>query len=224
MGPLPADGVQMPDGSFAASEVPDAKRDLAALLRVIAAFDDVHALHLPVVESACVHLAETQAEDGSWGYSGASEDERIFVTGMLGGHFGKTRFARDRMLAAAGDYIAERFSPERVQNFAWRGIAAYAHYFANVPHDAGDGVLQWTGRELERGFRSGRFDAVRTARVLLYADTPALPGGRVEAAEVVPRILSEQAGDGGWLRLEEPALDARIAHTLDALAALAHFA
>jgi hypothetical protein len=222
--PLPAGAVQRSDGSFAVSEAPDAVRDLAALLRVIGALDDVRALHLPVVEHACVHLAATQAEDGSWGPAGAPEDERIFVTGMLGGHFGKTRFARARMLAAAGEYIAERFAPERVQNFAWRAIAAYAHYFANVPHEAGDSVLQWTGRELERGFRAGRFDAVQTARILLYADSPALPGGRVGAPEVVARILSEQAGDGGWLRPEDPASEARVAHTLDALAALVRFA
>jgi hypothetical protein len=85
-------------------------------------------------------------------------------------------------------------------------------------------VLQWTGRELERGFRARRFDAVQTARVLLYADAPALPGGRVAAAEVVPRILAEQAGDGGWLRPEDPAPEARVRHTLDALAALVRFA
>jgi hypothetical protein len=128
------------------------------------------------------------------------------------------------MLAGAGDYIAERFSPERVQGFAWRAIAAHAHYFANVPHEAGDAVLQWTGRELERGLRTRRFDAVQAGRVLLYVDAPALPGGRVDAAEVVDRILAEQAGDGGWLHPEDPAPEARVAHTLDALAALVRFA
>jgi hypothetical protein len=222
--PLPDGVIQRPDGSFAASDSPGAESDLGALLRVIGALDDLRALHLPVVERACAQLASIQADDGSWGGAGASEDERIFVTGMLAGHCGKTRFARASMLAAAGDYIAERFAPERVQNFAWRAIAAYAHYFANVPHEAGDAVLQWTGRELERGFRARRFDAVQTARVLLYADAPALPGGRVDAAEVVDRILSEQASDGSWLRPEAPAPGARVDHTLDALAALVRFA
>jgi hypothetical protein len=41
---------------------------------------------------------------------------------------------------------------------------------------------------------------------------------------VVDRILAEQAGDGGWLRPDDPAPEARIAHTLDALAALVRFA
>jgi len=186
--------------------------------------DDLRALHLPVVERSCAHLAATQADDGSWGPADASEDDRIFLTGMLGGHFGKTRVARASMLAGAGDYIAERFSPERLQNSAWRAIAAYAHYFANVPHEAGDAVLQWTGRELERGHLAGRFDAVQTGRVLLYVDAPALPGGRLDAAYVVERILAQQAGDGGWLRPGDSAPEARVAHTLDALAALVRFA
>jgi hypothetical protein len=222
--PLPHGVAQRPDGSFAASDAPGAEPSWGLLLRVIGALDDLRALHLPVVELACAHLEATQADDGSWGPAGASEDDRIFFTGMLGGHFGKTRVARASMLASAGDYIAERFSPERVQNAAWRAIAAYAHYFANVPHDAGDAVLQWTGRELERGFRSGRFDAVQTGRVLLYVDAPALPGGRVAAAEVVDRILAAQAGDGGWLCPADPSPEARVAHTLDALTALVRFA
>ena len=222
--PLPDGVAQRPDGSFADPDSPGSEHALAALLRVIGALDDLRALHLPVAERACTHLAATQADDGSWGPADASEDDRIFFTGMLGGHFGKTRVARMSMLAGAGDYLAERFSPERVQDFAWRAIAAYAHYFANVPHEAGDAVLQWTGRELERGLRTGRFDAVQTGRVLLYVDSPALPGGRVDAAEVVDRILTEQAGDGGWLRPEDRAPEARVAHTLDALAALVRFA
>jgi hypothetical protein len=161
--PLPDGVAQRPDGSFAAPDSPGAEPALGALLRVIGALDDLRALHLPVAERACAHLAATQADDGSWGP-------------------------------------------------------------ANVPHEAGDAVLQWTGREFERGLRTGRFDAVQTGRVLLYADSPALPGGRVDAAEVVDRILTEQAGDGGWLRPEDPAPEARVAHTLDALAALVRFA
>jgi hypothetical protein len=222
--PLPDDVVQRPDGSLVASDAPAAPPELAALLRVLGALDDVRALHLPIVEWASAHLAETQSDDGSWGPPAAGEDERIFTTGMLGGHLGKTRFARSRTLDAAGDYVAERFTPERVQNFAWPALAAYTHYFANVPHEAGDAVLQWTGRELDRGFRARRFDAVQTARVLLHADAPALPGGRVDAAAVLPRVLSEQAADGGWLPPADPAPEARVAHTLDALAALVRFA
>jgi hypothetical protein len=64
---------------------------------------------------------------------------------------------------------------------------------------------------------------VQTARVLLYADAPSLPGGRVDAAEAVSAVRAEQQADGGWLRFEAPSPAARLAHTLDALAALARF-
>ena len=56
--PLPDGVVQRPDGSLA--EPPE----LAVLLRVIGALDDVRALHLPVVEWASAHLAATQSHDG----------------------------------------------------------------------------------------------------------------------------------------------------------------
>ena len=227
--PLPDGIVQRADGSLAASASPSGpsaasgSSDLGALLFVVGALDDVRGLHLPVVENACRFLEATQNEDGSWGDTGATEDEQIFWTGMLAGTFGKTRCARASMLGAAGDYLAERFTPDRVQGFAWHAIAAYTHTFANVPHEACDAILQWTGRELTRGFRTGRFDAVRTARVLLYGDAPALPGARLDASDVIGQLLSEQEEDGGWLRLEDPSPGSRLAHSLDALAALVRF-
>jgi hypothetical protein len=220
---LPAGVAQRRDGSFADPAPADAAADWRVLLEVLGALDDLRALHLPLVERACCHAEASQRDDGSWGHPGASEDERIFLTGMLGGHFGKSRFARTGMLIAAGDFLAERFAPERVQNFAWRAISAYAHFFSNVPHEAADAVLQWTGRELERGFRTHHFDGVRTARVLLYADAPSLPGARLDAAEVVAAIRSEQAADGGWLRPEAPSRADRVLHSLDALTALVRF-
>jgi len=218
--PLPDDAIQRPDGSIAVAggSAPEFESEL--LLRLLGAAADLRGLHLPVVERACGHLEATQAEDGSWGALAESEERKIVRTGMLAGHLGKTRFARAATLSAAGDYIAERFTPDRVQNFNWPAIAAYANYFANVPHEESDAVLQWVGRELERGFRSGRFDGVRTARVLLYAEAPSLPGGRVDAAEAIERLLAEQQGDGGWLRFDDPADSARVEHTLDAVTAL----
>ncbi len=221
---LPDGVVQRSDGSFTEGDADSGGCDLGLLLGVVGALDDLRVLHLPEVESACEHLAATQADDGSWGPAGATEAERITSTAMLAGLFAKTRCARASMLAAAGDYAAERFTPERVQDFAWDAIAAYTCCFANLPHEAADGVLQWTGRELERGFRVGRFDAVRTARVLLYADAPAIPGGRLDAGETLEQLLAEQAADGGWLRPEDPAPRARVAHSLDALTALVRFA
>jgi len=208
-------------------EIRDAANDASAIgtaiarsLRIVGALDDLRALELAPGRAICAALESCQAADGSWGAAGSSEDERIFATGMLGGHFAKTRYARASMLDGAAEYLVERFGPERVQGGNWPAIAAYAHLFANLPHEEADAVLQWPGRELERGFRSGRFDAVRSARVILWCDAPSVPGARLGAPEVIERMLGEQQADGGWLRLDDPSSEARVAHTLDALAAL----
>ena len=82
--------------------------------------------------------------------------------------------------------------------------------------EAADEILQWCGRELERGFRARRFSAVRTARVFTWCDAPALPGARLEPAEVVSRFGDEQGADGGF----GEASDDRAARTWDAWIAL----
>ena len=217
---LPDGATQRADGSIGAAGESAPEFEPEPLLRFLGAAADLRGLHLPAVEHACMYLEAAQADDGSWGAADEPEERKIVRTGMLAGHLGKTRFARAPVLAAAGDYVAERFTPDLVQNFNWPAIAAYANYFANVPHDESDAVLQWIGRELERGFRAGRFDGVQTARVLLYAEAPSLPGGRVDAAEAIGRLLDEQQRDGGWLRFDDPAPSARLDHTLDALTAL----
>jgi hypothetical protein len=134
---------------------------------------------------------------------------------MLAGYLGKTPYARPATLDAASAWLAASWAPEQVRSGDWRAIAAWAHFFANVPHELADAARQWFGRELERGFLTGRFDAVRTARVLLWCDATAIPGARLRAGELRDRILAEQQPDGGWA-----SPSARVGHTLDALAAL----
>jgi hypothetical protein len=131
--------------------------------------------------------------------------------------------ARARSLDAAAEHLSALWSPQRVQGGAFAPLAAYAACFANVDHRRSDEVLQWCGRALERGFRSGRLGAVRTARVLLWCDAPSLPGARLAAAEVAAGILAEQAPDGGWLAAEAPEPE-RVRCALDALAGLARLA
>ena len=206
---------------IALSEEPE-PRGAVASVAVLSTLADIGALRAPLVEAVVARLTREQDADGFIAASG-SEDDRIFATGMLGGLLARTPFARPATLQRAGDALAVRFSPDRVQGFAWPAIAAYAHFFANVLHDASDSILQWCGRELERGFRTGHFDAVRTARVLLHCDAGGLPGAALKTPELLSALLAEQQGDGGWLPLASPAPDARVAHTLDALAALARF-
>jgi hypothetical protein len=124
----------------------------------------------------------------------------------------------------AADYLAARWSPDRVKGSAWGANAAYFHCFALVRHERADAILQWCGRELERGFRTGVYDAVRTARVFALCRAHALPGSRLAAAELVARILDEQMDDGGYASPGDSSRHARVSHTLDALAALERLA
>jgi hypothetical protein len=199
-------------GSVAAAGFLDGlTRDVASasageLRHVLGFLDDLHELESPTASRVAARLAALQDPSGHWG-AAAQEADSVFETGMIAGHLAKSPCASLELLDAAGDWLAERFSPDLVQGFRWDNIAAYAHTFANLPHDASDEILQWCGRELERGFRAGRFSAVRSARVLVWCDAAALPGTRLDAAELVTALLAEQAGDGGFgdLPSERPA-------------------
>lgn len=153
--------------------------------------DDLHVLGTPAADPYCAYLTGVQGPDGGWTREGAGdEDARIVATAMIAGHLGKTRCVRPSCLDGAGRFLAPRWSPDRVQGFAWESVAAWAHFFANVPHELSDEGLQWCGRELERGYRAGRFDAVHCARVLIWCDGAALPGGRLDASELLAAVLA----------------------------------
>lgn len=218
-------------GTQPASVVVELVRDLGSepsvgrLLRTLGILGDLRCTRATPVERACDSLAASQQSDGSWSdRESAAEDERIFSTGMIAGYLAKTPFVRQSTLDAAADYLAARWSPDRVKGSAWGANAAYFHCFALVRHEQADAILQWCGRELERGFRTGVYDAVRTARVFALCNAHALPGSRLATAELVARILDEQMGDGGYALPGDSSRRARVSHTLDALAALERFA
>ena len=145
------------DGAIAAAGA----RGVAGTLVALGIVDDLRSLGAPFVERICFFLASAQRDDGSWlGDDGDSVEANLYVTGMLAGHLAKTRWTRPQLLTAAGDYLVQHWSPDRVKGGNWRGIAAHAHCFANIPHDSSDEVLQWCGRELERGFRSKHWGAM----------------------------------------------------------------
>jgi hypothetical protein len=198
---------------------PDGVDPLAAL-PVLGALADLRALDAPLAIRIAESLAKAQADDGSFGAAGSDEEERVFATGRLAALLSGLRSVRRSLLGRAADYLAARFSPERVAGFAWRPLAAYTPLFTNVEHERGDDVLQWCGRELERGFRARRFDAVQTARIWVDCGAAALPGARVSASEIVLALLAEQASDGSWPLPDGRDESARVAHALDGLTAL----
>jgi hypothetical protein len=218
-------------GTQPASVVVESLRDpglessVDQLLRTLGILDDLRCTNATPVERACDSLTASQQSDGSWSdRESAAEDERIFATGMIAGYLAKTPFIRQSTLASAADYLAARWTPDRVKGSAWEANVAYFHCFALVRHEQADAILQWCGRELERGFRTGVYDAVRTARVFALCKAHALPGSRLETTELVARILDEQMDDGGYALPEDPSHRARVSHTLDALTVLERLA
>ena len=192
---------------------------LAETRRVLGVLDDLGIRDGDLLQAGCAHLARVQRDDGRWG-CGSEDDQDLFETGMILTHLAKTTSARIDMLEAAADFLSGLWSPDRVQGFEWRPLMAYAGTFSNLPHERSDEILQWCGRELERGFRAGRFDGVQTVRLLSWCDAPQLPGGRLEPAELLKSILEDQAEDGGWLEPGEASIIDRVAHTLAALVGL----
>lgn len=218
-------------GAQPASVVVDLLRDpgfepsVDRWLRLLGILGDLRCANAAPVERACESLSASQQSDGSWfDRESAAEDERIYATGMIAGYLAKTSFVRQSTLDSAADYLAARWSPDRVKGSAWGANAAYFHCFALVRHEQADAILQWCGRELERGFRTGVYDAVRTARVFGLCIARALPGSRLAGSELVARILDEQLDDGGYALPGDSSRRARVAHTLDALAALEYLA
>lgn len=176
------------------------------------------------VERAVALLSAAQRDDGSWVRSeNDGDDARVVATAHIAGMLAKTPFARPALLRAASAFLTERWGPERVQSGDAVAIAAWAQWFANTDDDLTDAGLQWCGRELERGFRTGAIDALAAARVFALCDAQALPGARLGAAEVVPSLIAAQAADGGFGAGWDP-IPRRVEATLDALAALARLA
>jgi hypothetical protein len=176
------------------------------------------------VERAVAILSAAQRDDGSWSLAGVTEeDARVVTTAQIAGHLAKTICARPQVLRAAGEFLAAHWGPERVQSGDPRAIAGFAQWYANTDDELSDAALQWCGRELERGFRTGAIDALGTARVFALCDAQALPGARLSADEVVLSLAAAQAPDGGFGAGLDP-IRLRVEATLDALAALARLA
>lgn len=189
----------------------------AAALSVLARFDAAGVHGGPAVERAVARLCAAQEPDGGW--SCAPMLDRAAAAAYIAGLLAKTAFARPSVLAAAGRLVAQSWAPERVEGGAAEAIAAYACFFSNFDHELSDAALQWCGRELERGFRSGAIGAVAVGRVFALCDAQALPGARLSADEVALSIAAALAEDGGILASDADT-GVRVETTLTALEAL----
>ena len=201
-------------------EAPDGTQ-LLACERILWLCMDAQLLTSPLARSVGGVLARAQGDDGAWHPPGASADEVLRCTGMLAGCLARSPFARPETLEAAGDFLAADWDPDRVSNGRLADLRAHALFFANTLHERADEVLQWCGRELERGFRTRAFDAVQTTRVLVDSDAHSLPGASFIPGELLVALLTEQAQDGSFGGAEDP--DERVEPTLDGLHALRRF-
>ncbi len=186
---------------------------------------DARLLYARWVEAAARFLDDCQDEDGAFrvptiGDEAQARETEIFWTGMIGGILGRTPVSRPSLLESAGAFLETRFDPNAVEHDGYVALLAYSHFFTNVAHDLSDEALQWCGRALEKGFRSRQLDAVSTLRVLLTCDAQAMPGASFDIAELLVRILEEQAGDGGFAELSLGGPDTRTTQTLDAMLAI----
>lgn len=184
------------DASGAIADV-DAVPGLPATLRALERLDAVGLLDHPVVEAAVDFVASRQDDAGAFAAAAHDDEEaRIAWTGAAAGLLAKTPFARPSLLRRAEAWMDARWSVERVQGPRYAPILAYTHLLTQVHAERADEALQWCGRELERGLRTGAFGPLAVARVMLRARAAALPGARIEAEELVVGLVTAQADDG----------------------------
>lgn len=186
---------------------------------------DAKSLHSDWIERSVACLETLQSEDGAFRVGlpedpGAAAEAEVFWTGMAAGILGRTPYSRPGPLQAAGAFLGKRFSAEAVEHDGYPALLAYSHFYTNVDDDLADEALQWCGRALEKGFRSRRVEAVATLRVLLTCDAQAMPGATFDVAELLERVLEEQAGDGGFAELSTEGTRARMTQTFDGVLAI----
>ena len=197
-----------PGAARAELRAPDAA--YRGTLRALGVLDGLGLFDHPVPERAVGWLAARQQADGGFGDAELSEDARIAATGAAAGLLAKSPFARASLLRAAEQFLAARFQVERVQRRGYAPVFAYVHLMSGFASERADEVLQWCGRELERGFRSGAFDAVAVAQVFCRARARALPGAALKASELCAALETAQGDDGAFQSRELGALDATL--------------
>ena len=188
-------------------------------LEALIFLSDFDALGAPVVGRVADFLTSLQSEDGGFGQRSDSESERILATGLIAGHLARTRVVRPKVLSDAAHFMSNAWSPSLVGGRAWSLVAAFGCWFSSVgdQDDLADGALQQVGRELERGFRQGTYDAAGTVRVLLHCDASAVPGAGLVPGELLEALLSEQGEDGGFAELVDGPDALRVMPTFDAM-------
>lgn len=163
----------------------------------------------PAGELAITRIVELQDEDGGWGKQ-LSMNDRLSLTGQVAGLLAKSPFSPGRSLRAADSFFEDHWSEKRVRSGSLVDIDVYFHWLANYPGELADEALQWCGRELTRGFRSGNFGPLATGRIFVRCGARALPGASVSSREVCEKLIKTQRQDGSFF---EPYIGSEVAST-----------
>jgi hypothetical protein len=193
---------------------------LLGTLEALVILGDLDALHAEPIQAAAAHLERVQTPSGAWGPEDLVLDERLFLTGALGGLLGRTRIVRPSVHTGAGDFLGAHWSPDRVENANWQAIVGFGIFYSHVGDDLSDEALQWVGRELERGYRMRRFDAAQVLRALMHCDAAAIPGASLTPFELLRQLVGEQSSDGGFAQLAPVGPAGRLSPTIDAMGAI----
>jgi hypothetical protein len=211
---------QARDGSFAPWRPLDPTPE-AATRRALAWLAATGCTDHAQIERGVAFLAAGQAPDGGWGDPVLPTELRVAVTGETAGLLARSIFARASALRRAEAFLARVYSPDLLQSGDYAPLLAYTHALSGLDSEIADEALVWCGRELEKGWRGGRFTTLQVARVLLRARAKALPGAQLEAREIALGVLAAQDRDGGWRA--EPGAD-RVDATLECIEALLRLA
>lgn len=210
----------IPDWREAADDTPVVAADAAqrGTLRALGVLDGLGLYDHALPERAVGWLAAQQDPDGGFGGAAAAPSQRIELTGAVAGLLARSPFARATLLRRAERFLAARWDVSLVQGPNYGPIRAYLHLMSGFDSELSDEVLNWCGRELERGFRTRVFDPVAVARVFCLAHARALPGARLEPAEVLGAFV--QQADGSFNPPASSRDDTPRDATLDAIEAL----
>lgn len=154
-----------------------------------------------LAERAVAFLVGAQGEAGGWRDAAAPDEEaEVALSAAVAALLARAPSARLSSLRRAAVFLGARWSRARVQGGSYPAIAGYLAALATLPAEieSADEALQWCGRELERGFRSGAFGPVAVASVFVRCDAAALPGARLRADEVAAAVLAAQREDGSF--------------------------
>ncbi len=188
--------------SAAESEMARTARSASCIAAIRSALEFADALGLlraPEILPLIALLTQAQRSDGAW--ADAQGNANLSLTGIFAGYLTRTFQVRASVLARAGQYLSQRWSPALLRGDAsecWDVLIAFAQFYAVNDGEHCDEILQRCGRELERAYRKQTVQALDLAYLFQLCEAEAFPAVSATSAEVVAAILASQREDGSW--------------------------